>query len=191
MRLPSILTVAFACSFGLARAENLNLNETAETTMVAISPYCLGLGIGAMAAVNPELQSNSDMFLKLSVAQAFRVQDNFELGMDLDWWLPGINLGGTVNVDYLMGKGGFHPFVGMGVGMQYLDHPTYKFGDNFGIQGTAHVGLYIEIMDEMQMRIRVPFNLVANKDMDRAAGLDIALLFSSPHRNTRVKKLKY
>jgi hypothetical protein len=187
----AFLAVALASFCGLARAENLNLNAQPETTTVGLSPYALGLGVGVLMPVNEELMDRDPAFLKLSIAQSLRFHEHIELGMDLDWWLPGTNLGGSVNIDYVLGKGAFRPFIGAGVGLQYVDHPSYKFGDNFGAQGTAHVGMLFDVLDELQLRIRVPFHFVANLDMDRAAGLDIALLFSSPQRTTRVRKLKY
>jgi len=133
----SALILSAACFLGLARAENLNLNTAPETTVVGISPYSLGLGVGALMPANEELANRDPAFLKLSLVQTLRFQDHFDLGMDLDWWLPGINPGGTLNLDFLFGRGAFRPFVGAGVGFGYVDHPTYKFGDNFGIQGTA------------------------------------------------------
>ena len=188
----AIFAVLFASSLsGLARAENLNLNAQPETTTVGLSPYAIGVGIGALMPISEELMDRDPAFLKLTLAQSLRFRDNIDLGMDLDWWLPGVNLGGSVNIDYLFGKGAFRPFIGAGVGMQYVDHPSYKFGDNFGIQGVGHVGMYFDVLDELQLRIRAPFHMVANLDMDQAAGLDIALLFSSPQRRTRVKKLQY
>jgi len=189
MRIPLVISVA-CLALGMARAENLNLNETPETTSVALSPYSLGGGLGVLGAVTPELSDESNAFLKITIAQTVRFQDHWDVGMDLDWWLPGNNLGGTINLDYVFNKGPFRPFIGAGVGMQNIGYYA-KFGQGFGGQGTAHAGIYFDIMDELQLRVRVPYHFVANANMDQAAGLDIALLFSSPHRNTKVKKLKY
>ncbi len=36
------------------------------------------------------------------------------MGLDLDWWSPGTNLGGLLNVDYVFGGNGFRPFLGLG-----------------------------------------------------------------------------
>lgn len=189
VRIPLMISVA-CLGLGLARGENLNLNETPETTSVALSPYCLGGGLGVLGAVTSDLSNNSNAYLKLTIAQSFRIQDHWDVGLDLDWWLPGNNLGGTVNLDYVFGSGPFRPFIGAGVGMQNIDYYN-KFGQGFGGEGTAHAGIYFDIMDELQLRVRVPYHFVANANLDQATGLDIALLFSSPHRNTHVKKLKY
>jgi hypothetical protein len=55
----------------------------------------------------------------------------------------------------------------------------------------AHVGMVLDVMDEMQMRIRVPFHFVGNETQDRLVGLDVAFTLGSPLRNKRVKKLVY
>ncbi len=191
MQIRAILAVTLACTFtGLTQAENLDLTSHPDTVTVGLSPYSLGFGIGALGAVNHDLSDRSNMFLKLAIAQTIRFQEHWDVGMDLEWWLPGINLGGTMNLDYIFGTGSFKPFVGLGVGMQYIDGYN-RFGEGFGIEGTGHLGMYLDVLDNMQLRIRAPLQMVANKNFDHAAGLDIALLFSSPQRNTRVKKLKY
>ena len=174
-----------------ALAENLNLNSAPETTAVGLSPYALGGGVGVLTPLSEELMNRDPAFLKLTLAQTLRFQENFELGLDLDWWIPGKNPGGNVNLSYLFGKGAFRPFIGAGAGIQYIDHPTYVFGDNLGIEGLGQIGMYFDVLDELQLRLRVPFHFVANVDMERAVGLDFTLLFSSHLRKTRVKKLTY
>lgn len=172
-------------------AEDLNLSSSPETTTVGISPYALGGGVGVLTPLSEELMNRDPAFLKLTLAQTLRFQDHFELGLDLDWWLPGKNPGGNVNLAYLFGKGAFRPFLGAGAGIQYIDHPTYVFGDNLGLEALGQIGMYFDVLDELQLRLRVPFHFVANLDMVKAVGLDFTLLFSSPQRRTKVRKLSY
>ena len=114
------------------------------------------------------------------------------MGLDLEWWLPGTNPGGLLNINYVFGDNGFRPFLGAGLGMQYVDDPIYlNFGKRFGIEGAALVGAYIDVTDNMHLRLRVPLQVVGNSKMDKAAGLDVALMFSLPPYTTKVKKLKY
>ena len=191
----AIRTLALAALLGAAaaatsaRAEDLNLNEKPDTVQASLAPYSLGLGAGVVSAVNDELSARSAAFLKLSVIQSVQFTDHVAAGLDLDWLLPGQNWGGDLTLDYLILTGAIKPFVGIGGGIRYFDKPA--FGDGIGASGTVHAGLILDVMDEMQLRIRVPFHVVANKDMDQGVGLDVGFLFSSPLRTTKVKKLKY
>jgi hypothetical protein len=190
----AIRTLALAALLGAAaatsaRAEDLNLNEKPDTVQASIAPYSLGLGAGVVSAVNDELSNRSAAFLKLSVIQSIQFTDHVAAGLDLDWLLPGQNWGGDLTLDYLILTGAIKPFVGVGGGIRYFDKGA--FGDGIGASGTVHAGLLLDVMDEMQLRIRVPYHVVANKDMDQGVGIDVGFLFSSPLRTTRVKKLKY
>jgi len=191
----AIRTLALAALLGAAvaatsaRAEDLNLNEKPDTVQASLAPYSLGLGAGVVSAVNDELSARSAAFLKLSVIQSVQFTDHVAAGLDLDWLLPGQNWGGDLTLDYLILTGAIKPFVGIGGGIRYFDKGA--FGDGIGASGTVHAGLILDVMDEMQLRIRVPFHVVANKDMDQGVGLDVGFLFSSPLRTTKVKKLKY
>lgn len=192
----AIRTLALAALLGAAaaapsaRAEDLNLNEKPDTVQASLSPYSLGLGAGVISAVNDELSNRSAAFLKLSVIQSMQFTDHLAAGLDLDWMLPGQNWGGDLTLDYLMATGAIKPFVGIGGGIRYFDK-TGPFGDNIGASGTVHAGLILDVIDEMQLRIRVPYHVVANKAMDQGVGIDVGFLFSSPLRTTKVKKLKY
>lgn len=191
MRLRS-LALSFCLLAGISHAENVNLNEKPETTSVYLTPYAVGPGVGVLGAINQALLNQSNAFLKLSIAQTWRFQDHWDAGLDLDWWLPGSNFGGLLNVNYVFGDGGFRPFVGLGAGVQYIDNPSYaNFGKGLGAAAEIMVGTYIDVTDGVHLRLRVPFEVVVNNQRDRAAGIDAALMFSFPQYNTRVKKLKY
>ncbi|MBW8887988.1 MAG: hypothetical protein JF616_09555 [Fibrobacteres bacterium] len=192
----AIRTLALAALLGAAaaatsaRAEDLNLKEKPDTVQASIAPYSLGLGAGVLSSINNELSDRSAAFLKLSVIQSIQFTDHVAAGLDLDWLLPGQNWGGDLTLDYLMLTGAIKPFVGIGGGIRYFDKAG-PFGDNIGASGTVHAGLILDVMDEMQLRIRVPYHVVANKAMDQGVGIDVGFLFSSPLRTTKVKKLKY
>jgi hypothetical protein len=189
-----IRTLAFAAMLGAAagsaRAEDLNLNEKADTLQVSLSTYSWGLGAGVISAINDELSDRSAAFLKLSVIQSLQFTDHLAAGLDLDWMLPGQTWGGELTFDYLMATGAIKPFVGFGAGFRYVDKAG-PFGDNVGGAGSVHAGLMLDVLDELQLRIRVPYHVVANTTMDQGVGIDVGFLFSSPLRKTRVKKLKY
>jgi hypothetical protein len=96
-----------------------------------------------------------------------------------------------MSVSYLFGNAAFRPFVGAGAGLRSLDYKGEKFGDGLGVEGLVHAGLYLDVLDNLQLRVRVPYRVIANSHKDQAAGLDISLLFSSGMRKTKVRKLTY
>ncbi len=189
----SLFAFAAVLSLGApqwVQAEELNLKETPETTTVALSPFSFGPELGGLFALNEELRDKSEAFLELGVATSAIFADHFALGANVDWLLRGSSFGGGITLDYILGQGAFRPFFGVGIGLQYLDNGL-KFGDAFGVSGTLHPGILFDITDALQLRLRVPITMVTNQNFDQLAGVDFALLFSSPHRTTRVKKLNY
>jgi hypothetical protein len=191
MRLASVLILALAAAPALVRAEDVNLNSRPETTTVALSRYSAGPGIGVLGAVSGDMTQISEQFLSLSLSQSIRFRENWDLGIDADWWVPGNNFGGTMAVSYLFGNAAFRPFVGAGAGLRSLDYEGEPFGKGLGVEGLVHAGLYLDVLDNMQLRVRVPYRVIANSHKDQAAGLDVALLFSSSMRKTKVRKLSY
>jgi hypothetical protein len=191
----SLTFKAFAALLALAgqtvMAEELNLNETPDTVQVSLSPYSFGVGGGVITSLNDELSDRSPAFMKLSLIQSITFAERFNMGMDLDWLLPGQNWGLDLSLDYLLATGSIKPFLGAGGGFRYFDKRGSSFGNDIGAAGTVHAGMLIDVLDELQLRIRVPFHFVGNTAGDRGVGVDLGILFSSPHRNTKVRKLKY
>lgn len=173
-----------------ARAEDVDTSNHPDTVRAYLAPYTLGVGVGAISAINSELAEESEVFLKLSVAQMVRFGRYLALGLDLDWFAPGTNWGGDMSLNFLLGSATFKPFFGAGAGIHYFDTGE-DFGQGLGPSGMIHAGLLLNVTEEMQARVRVPFHFVANKHEDRGVGLDIAVLFGSPLRTARVKKLAY
>ena len=193
MSMRSALTLSSFCLLmGISHAENVNLNEKPETTSVYLTPYAVGPGVGVISAMNRKMLDQSTAFLKVSLAQTWRFQEHWDAGFDIDVWFPASNYGGFLNLDYVFGAGGFRPFLGAGVGMQYVDDPSYNnFGKGLGAAAQVMVGAYIDVTEGMHLRIRAPFEIVGNSGKDAGAGIDAALLFSFPQYNPTVKKLKY
>jgi hypothetical protein len=193
MRIASALAPVFALllAVGAARAEDVNLTARPETTEVALSRYAIGPGIGVLGAVAGDMSDISPQFLSLSLAQSIRYRENWDLGLDVDYWAPRNNWGGTMSISYLFGNAAFRPFVGAGAGLRSLDYKGEKFGDGLGVEGLVHAGIYLDVLDNLQLRVRVPYRVIANTHGDQAAGLDVSLLFSSGMRTTKVRKLTY
>lgn len=175
----------------IASAEDLNLSEKPDTISASLSPYSLGLGAGVISALNDELSARSAAFMKLSIIQSIQFTEHFSMGLDLDWMLPGQSWGGELSLDYLLATGPIKPFVGVGGGFRYFDKYGSDFGNDIGASGTVHAGMLLDVMDELQLRVRVPYHMVGNTAGDQGVGVDVGFLFSSPLRTTKVKKLKY
>lgn len=190
-----ILSAAIALPAALlpvrAEAEPINLGTTPDTTVVALAQWSFGPGVGVVGAAAGELSEISEQFLSLSLANSIRFREHWDLGIDLEWWAPGGNFGGNMSVSYLFGHAAFRPFVGAGAGIRSLDYDNEVFGKGLGVEGLVQAGLYLDVLDNLQLRVRVPYRFIANSHRDQAAGLDVALLFSSPLRKTTVKKLTY
>lgn len=176
---------------GAAFSEDVDLNNHADTSVVSLAPYSIGPALGVVGAVDGDLTQISEQFLSVSLVQTVRFRENWDLGIDLDWWAPGHNYGGNLNVSYVFLIGALQPFFGAGAGIRSLDYEGEPLGKGLGVEGLVQAGIYLDVMDNMQMRVRVPYRYIANSHRDQAAGLDIALLFSSPLRKTKVKKLSY
>jgi hypothetical protein len=187
---PAVFLSIICLSTFPAHAEDLNLNETADTTTQVVDPLSYGLTLGGLGALNQDLRDESETFLELGFDATILFADHFNAGINFNWLLPGQSKGGGLTLDYLMGDGAFRPFIGMGVGIQYMDERK-PFGDAFGIAGRAHAGILFDVMDELQLRLRVPFMMVGNANADQLAGVDFSVLISGPHRHTKVKKLNY
>jgi hypothetical protein len=190
MRYPSLFSLTGLLA-GAAAAEDVNLNNRADTSVVSLAPYSIGPSIGVVGAVDGDLTEISEQFLSLSLTQTVRFNETWDLAIDLDWWAPGNNFGGDMSVSYVFGTSALQPFVGVGAGLRSLDYKGEPLGKGLGVEGLVQAGIYLDVMDNMQMRVRVPYRYIANSHGDQAAGLDIALLFSSPLRKTKVRKLTY
>jgi hypothetical protein len=191
MHFKTALALTLGSLPALAMAEDVNLNNYPETTTVALAAYSAGPAIGVLGAVSGDLTEISEQFLTVSLAQTVRFREQWDLGIDLDWWAPGNNFGGDMSISYVIGGAAVQPFFGVGAGIRSLDYEGEKFGKGLGAEGLVQAGIYLDVLDNMQMRVRVPYRFILNSHRDQAAGLDIALLFSSPMRTTKVKKLKY
>lgn len=189
----------FAPLFALAlaaparlHAEDVNLNSHPETTTVALSQYSIGPGLGVVGGTAGDMSDRlSKQLLSLSLAQSIRFQENWDLGIDAEYWVPRDNYGLSMTLSYLIGNAAFRPFIGAGAGIRSLDYKGEPMGDGLGMEGLIHAGVYLDVLDNLQMRVRVPYRIIANSHGDQAIGLDIALLFSSSQRKTKVRKLTY
>ncbi|MBN2035231.1 MAG: hypothetical protein JW768_00680 [Chitinispirillaceae bacterium] len=154
-----------------------------------LTVYSGGFGVGASRALNEELKAEQPNLVKLSFVNTVFFKKHIGVFFDVDWFLPGSNFGADLGFDFVLAdKSGFRPFIGAGVGAHYFDKGN-RFGEDFGPSGTVHVGFALDLTDRVQMRMRIPYNLVGNESPDHTIGLEVGFLFSNKHR--RVLKLDY
>lgn len=154
-----------------------------------LSIYSGGVGVGAFYSINDSLRDLSRQFLKLSFINDFYFRDDVHLFIDADWLAPGKNFGADFGFDYFLAQGDFRPFMGMGIGARYFDKKGYEFGENFGVSGTVHLGFLLALTDQVQLRFRAPYHVVATSTVDNGVAFDVGILFSGKYKN--VKKYDY
>jgi hypothetical protein len=150
--------------------------------------YSGGFALGGVRSLNDELKAEQKQFLKISFVNTIYFREHTGVFFDLDWLVKGTNIGAELGFDYQPFIDAFRPFIGVGVGARYFDK-TGSFGDNIGPSGTVHVGFAVDLSETVQMRVRVPYYVVANETQDQAIGLDIGFVFSNRYRD--IKKLNY
>jgi hypothetical protein len=151
--------------------------------------YSGGLCVGAVQALNKKLQDEQNNYLKLSLQNEIFFREHLAVFVDVDWFLPGVNTGAGLGFDFVPVNGSLRPFIGAGVGAHYFDKARGEFGDKFGPSGTVHVGFSLDLSDRVQMRVRVPYQVVGNQAGDQVIGAEVGFLFSG--RFKHVKKLNY
>ncbi len=158
---------------------------------VATSPlkiYSGGFGIGALTALNEDLEDVSRQFVKISLMNSIFIKPNLSLFLDLDLLFPGTHGGMDAGFDFIFSDTKFRPFAGVGVGGRYMDHGG-ETGDDFGPSFTAHAGFNLDLNENVAFRMRIPYHMVMNESRDHAGGLELAFIFSSKWKH--VKKLEY
>jgi hypothetical protein len=155
--------------------------------------YSGGIAAGGLISVNDQLAKDlSNRLLKVTFSNNVYFRNNLSFFLDADWIVSGRSLqnyGADAGFDFLFSDSDFRPFIGMGVGAHYFDHPDQKFGRNIGTSATMHLGISMNVSDNFEFRIRVPYHIVLNDTKDNAAGIEIGFLFSN--RFKKVKKLNY
>lgn len=157
------------------------------TSPLSISSW--GFSVGGMRALSKELKGDiSKNVLHLSLAGSFAIRDYVSLFIDATLIKPKTSYGGIIGADLFFSDTDFRPFVGAGIGGYVMEH-SGEFRDDFGPAITAHLGITVDLTENVTLRIRAPYHYVMNEYSDQTAGLDVAFLFSSKYKH--VKKLDY
>lgn len=178
-----------AALLGLVQAALAEDPTEKEIPTSPVTIYSGGFGVGGFRALNKELKKEQLNFLKLSFENTVYFKENIGVFFDADWFAPGNNFGADIGFDFQPLTGDFRPFLGLGVGAHYFEKAGGEFGNNFGPSGTIHVGFTVDLSDQVQMRMRVPYYMVGNEVTDHTVGMEVGFLFSGKFRH--IKKLNY
>ncbi len=160
--------------------------QTIDT--IPLSRASFGIGLSGHSAISDDLKLESDAFFGLSVLNSIYLNDHVNLSLEAEWLMPGSNFGAAMGSDVFFNSSGFRPFLGASVGFFHFDK-TNDFGENFGPMLKGRIGFVLDALDEMQIRLSLPYRIVFNQGQDQSAGVEIGLLFSGPHRNTKIKRI--
>ena len=159
-----------------------------KTDTVPLTFFSAGAGLTGHKALSSELDSAQSTLLGISLISSVWLSEQANLSLEAGWLVPGSGWTAAMGVDWKPLSQGFSPLIGFQAGLAHLEVGS-KFSDNFGPMAGARAGFILDAMDVMQIRVTLPYRVVFNERMDQTLGLELGLLFSSPHRNTRIKRI--
>ncbi len=169
----TVAAVALLSSFAFA--------ESGES----ISVYSGGVRLGTAVAVNSELSDSvSSTFIKVGHSSYWKMNDNFQVNLDLDWLGTGTNFAVSVGTDYHFVTGKVRPYIGAGAGAAYFDHDD-EIGTGFGPSLKVQAGLALDLADNFGMIINLPYQFIANSTNDQVVGLDLTFCWFGKYKNIK------
>ncbi|KMQ52893.1 hypothetical protein CHISP_0114 [Chitinispirillum alkaliphilum] len=161
--------------------------EGRKTTPLKI--YSGGIGAGAMLDLDSEADAFSGQLFRLSFVNMWQFREHVALFADVNWFGPGRNFGADAGFDFLLSSSSLKPFLGFGIGAHHFESDEGSFSTDFGPSATLHIGFLLDITETVQVRMRLPYYVVLNEANNHGAGLDIAVMFTSPL--SRVRRIHY
>lgn len=154
-----------------------------------VNIYSGGITIGAFKSLSEELDDESSQYVKVSFNNLIYFRKQLHLFFDIDWFGLGNNYGGDFGFTYFFTNTDFRPYGGFGVGAHYFHRKGEDFGDNFGPSAKLQFGFLFDVAETFQIKMQVPYHIVANEYIDQGIGVEVGFMFSG--RNRSVKKLNY
>lgn len=121
--------------------------------------------------------------IHLSLFGSWQFNNNLLLNTDIVWGiaLPFADFGIDGNLDYIFTRGDYSPFVGGGLGIHWVhpDDGTDIGGskNNSGFTITPQVGMLLFRTYDVNVMVRVYYQVIFDTDMDKGVGLDIGFTF--------------
>lgn len=117
---------------------------------------------------------------------AWEFRENLMLGVDAAWALPNV-VGGDINLKYLFTRSDFSPFIGGGMGIQWvipLDDSTDNRKRNSGPALSAQGGMIFFRTYDIHLIAKAQYQFVFNTDMDNGMTYDLGIVYR-PGANSR------
>lgn len=142
--------------------------------------------LGCTPKSNCEERQLYSQMIRLAFLNSWEFREDMRLGMDLTWAMPNV-VGGDINLHYLFSRRDFSPFVGGGLGIQYvipLDDTTDSYKRNSGPAVSAQAGMIFFRTYDIHLVARAQYQVVFNEDVDQGMIYDVGVVYR-PDRNSR------
>jgi hypothetical protein len=125
-----------------------------------------------------ESQPYSQM-IRMAWLNAWEFRDNMMLGFDASWNAPNV-VGGDISLKYLFSKTDYAPFLGGGLGIQYvgnLDDSAKAGKRNSGPALNMQGGMVFFRTYDIHLVTRAQYQVIFNSDIDNGLGFDVGLVY--------------
>jgi hypothetical protein len=117
--------------------------------------------------------------IRLAYLNSWEFRENFMMGFDLTWGMPNV-VGGDITMQYLFTRTDFSPFVGGGLGMQYvvpLDDTLFAYKENAGPAVNAQAGMLFFRTYDIHLMARAQYQWIFNDDKDQGMIYDVGVVY--------------
>lgn len=177
----------------VASIDNITEKEEAKEPARRRSLYAGGLSLGYLYPLNgsytslespdafgsepPEERSYRQM-ARLSWLNTWEFRENIILGFDATWFIPQA-VGGDLNIQYLLQRTDFAPFVGGGVGLHavFPDDGGSTTKRNSGPALNMQGGMILFRTYDIHVIARAQYHMVFNSDLDNGPGFDVGVVY--------------
>ncbi len=140
---------------------------------------------GCGVKANCEERQLYSQMIRLAYLNSWEFRENMSMGFDLTWAMPNV-VGGDINMQYLFTRTDISPFLGAGLGIQYvvpLDDTTDSYKRNSGPAVNLQGGMVFFRTYDIHLMARAQYQVVFNQDVDQGMIYDVGVVYR-PDRNS-------
>lgn len=127
-----------------------------------------------------------DRIIRLAFINSWEFRENYMMGFELNWGMPNV-IGGDINMQYLFTRTDFSPFLGGGLGLQYvipLDDTVYAYKENAGPALNIQGGMLFFRTYDIHLMARAQYQWIFNDDGDRGMVYDVGVVYRPDRRGS-------